>query len=52
MRRACLTPQEIPFVPQERWTGGDYPLRSNGEIVAITACSTGNPHCSVFVMTE
>jgi len=45
-----LTPQEIPFVPQEPMERVvNYPLRSNGEIVAITACSTGNPHCSVFV---
>jgi diaminopimelate epimerase len=27
----------------------NYPLPANGESIAITACSTGNPHCSLFV---
>jgi hypothetical protein len=26
----------------------DYPLKVDGEVVRITACSTGNPHCSLF----
>ena len=46
-----LTPSEIPFIPpapMERIV--NYPLRAaDGERVAITACSTGNPHCSLFV---
>jgi diaminopimelate epimerase len=45
-----LTPAEIPFVspePIERVI--NCPLRANGELVSVTACSTGNPHCSVFV---
>ncbi|HYR87626.1 MAG TPA: diaminopimelate epimerase [Terriglobia bacterium] len=45
-----LTPQEIPFVPPEPMDRVvNYPLRSNGEVLAVTLCSTGNPHCSVFV---
>lgn len=47
-----LAPEQIPFVPAapiHRIV--NYPLPANGEIVAITACSTGNPHCSVFVET-
>jgi diaminopimelate epimerase len=46
----ALSPNEIPFVPpvpMERVI--DRPLRADGEIVRITACSTGNPHCSLFV---
>jgi diaminopimelate epimerase len=27
----------------------DYPLVAGGETVRITACSTGNPHCSLFL---
>ena len=45
-----LAPQEIPFippVPMDRVV--NYPVPANGELVAITACSTGNPHCSLFV---
>ena len=45
-----LAPAEIPFVPSvpmDRVV--NCPLPANGELVAITACSTGNPHCSVFV---
>lgn len=45
-----LAPEEIPFippVPMDRIV--NYPLPADGEWVAITACSTGNPHCSVFV---
>jgi diaminopimelate epimerase len=45
-----LTPEQIPFVPQEPIERVvNYPLRANGELLAITACSTGNPHCSLFV---
>jgi diaminopimelate epimerase len=45
-----LAPVDIPFVPEmplERIV--NYPLRTNGQSFAITACSTGNPHCSIFV---
>jgi diaminopimelate epimerase len=27
----------------------NYPLQTDGQSFAITACSTGNPHCSLFV---
>jgi diaminopimelate epimerase len=45
-----LAPPDIPFIsetPIERVV--NYPLRTDGQTFAITACSTGNPHCSVFV---
>jgi diaminopimelate epimerase len=45
-----LTPSDIPFkppTPMDRVV--NYTLRVNGKDVAITACSTGNPHCSLFV---
>jgi diaminopimelate epimerase len=45
-----LSPQEIPFMPDaptERVV--NYALRADGQSFAITACSTGNPHCSLFV---
>jgi diaminopimelate epimerase len=45
-----LAPRDIPFVAKdaaERIV--DYPLQVNGKTLAITACSTGNPHCSLFV---
>jgi diaminopimelate epimerase len=45
-----LAPSDIPFIPEkavDRVVG--YPLPLNGSSFAITACSTGNPHCSLFV---
>jgi diaminopimelate epimerase len=45
-----LAPQDIPFVPAkpvERVV--NYPLSAAAHTFAITACSTGNPHCSLFV---
>ena len=45
-----LVPRDIPFVPAtpvDRIV--NYPLEAGGESFAITACSTGNPHCSIFV---
>src|SRR5262245_10619048 len=45
-----LAPKDIPFVTSsgiERVV--NYPLTADGQSFAITACSTGNPHCSVFV---
>jgi diaminopimelate epimerase len=47
----ALNPQRIPFIPPvplEVVVG--YPLKiEDGRLVPITACSTGNPHCSLFV---
>jgi diaminopimelate epimerase len=46
----ALSPKDIPFVtpePLERVV--DFTLEVEGEPVRITACSTGNPHCSLFV---
>lgn len=45
-----LKPSEIPMniaEPVERVV--DYPLVVGDQIVRVTACSTGNPHCSLFV---
>jgi diaminopimelate epimerase len=45
-----LSPKDIPFlqpVPMDRVV--NYPLKTNSGVLAITACSTGNPHCSLFV---
>jgi diaminopimelate epimerase len=45
-----LDPAAIPFSPPapiDRVV--NYPLPADGQIFAITACSTGNPHCSLFV---
>jgi len=45
-----LAPKDIPFVtaiPIDRVV--NYPLAADSGTFAITACSTGNPHCSVFV---
>jgi len=47
-----LKPDDIPFKPPEpmsRVVG--FPLQAGEETFAITACSTGNPHCSIFVDT-
>jgi len=45
-----LAPKDIPFVPPTATDRViDYPLTVKGQSFAITACSTGNPHCSVFV---
>jgi diaminopimelate epimerase len=45
-----LKPERIPFIsptPAERVV--NYPLPADGSLFAISACSTGNPHCSLFV---
>ena len=47
-----LTPDRIPFIspaktPIERVL--NYPLQANDHLFSISACSTGNPHCSLFV---
>jgi len=50
MGQPQLQPDAIPFIPPapiEKVV--DYALRANGRVFAITACSTGNPHCSLFV---
>jgi diaminopimelate epimerase len=45
-----LAPQDIPFLPSAPMDRiVNYPLPANGSVFAITACSTGNPHCSLFV---
>jgi diaminopimelate epimerase len=45
-----LAPKDIPFVPPEPMERVvNYPLSAGGESFLITACSTGNPHCSLFV---
>lgn len=52
MGRPHLAPADIPFIPphghpMERVI--NFPLAFNGNSLEITACSTGNPHCSLFV---
>lgn len=45
-----FAPSEIPFVPDapvQRIVA--YPLKAAGQTFSVTACSTGNPHCSLFV---
>jgi diaminopimelate epimerase len=45
-----LAPKDIPFVPAvpiDRIV--NYSLSAGGRSFPITACSTGNPHCSLFV---
>jgi len=45
-----LAPSEIPFrppSPMDRVV--NFPLAVDGQRINITACSTGNPHCSLFV---
>lgn len=45
-----LRPERIPFVPKKPIEKViDYPLDVDGETVRISACSTGNPHCSLFM---
>jgi diaminopimelate epimerase len=51
MGRPTLEPSKIPFSPgvpvPDRIV--DFPLDVDGTTVRISACATGNPHCSVFV---
>ncbi len=45
-----LNPLDIPFIPAVPMSQiVNYPIQLEGGGVAITACSTGNPHCSLFV---
>jgi diaminopimelate epimerase len=46
-----LRPEQIPFVPDRNVDRVvDYALRVGNDEVRITSCSTGNPHCSLFVL--
>ena len=45
-----LAPEDIPFVPAnpvDRVV--NYTVSAGAHSFAITACSTGNPHCSLFI---
>ncbi len=45
-----LAPKDIPFVPPAPMLSVvNYSLQAGDGVFAITACSTGNPHCSLFV---
>jgi diaminopimelate epimerase len=45
-----LAPSEIPFRPPSPMDKVvNFPLAVDGQRMNITACSTGNPHCSLFV---
>jgi diaminopimelate epimerase len=45
-----LRPEQIPFVPNKPMDRViNHPLQVGREEIRITACSTGNPHCSLFV---
>jgi len=45
-----LAPADVPFVPGQAIDRVvNYPLQTKGQTFMITACSTGNPHCSLFV---
>lgn len=50
MGKPALAPAEIPFLtnaPIDKVVR--YPLQLDTDVVTITACSTGNPHCCLFV---
>ena len=44
-------PDEVPFITPAKNAERivNYPLAADAHLFAITACSTGNPHCSLFV---
>lgn len=45
-----LAPADIPFIPRSPTARiVNYALEAGGREFSITACSTGNPHCSLFV---
>ncbi|MCF0132154.1 MAG: diaminopimelate epimerase [Pseudobutyrivibrio sp.] len=48
MGEPILTPSKIPVI-YDGDTMIDVPVEVNGDTVRITAVSTGNPHCVVFV---
>ena len=46
----ALSPEDIPFIaPEPLEQVVDFTVEIEGAPVQITACSTGNPHCSLFV---
>src|SRR5262245_13072562 len=46
----ALEPERIPFIPARPMDRVvNYPMKVDGYSVSITACSTGNPHCSLFL---
>jgi diaminopimelate epimerase len=46
----ALAPDKIPFLTEERMERVvNHPMRVGDRMLPITACSTGNPHCSLFV---
>ncbi len=50
MGEPSLSPDSVPFrAPDGTDRVVDFPLEVDGETVHITACATGNPHCSLFV---
>ena len=53
MGRPTLEPRGIPFVATGETPDRivDYALEVDGETIRISACATGNPHCSTFVTT-
>src|SRR5262249_55438384 len=45
-----LSPRDIPFIPSSPLDRiVNYPMQLGADRVSITACATGNPHCSLFV---
>ena len=50
MGEPALAPARIPFVPDTPMDQVvNYPLDVGDRTVRVSACATGNPHCSVFV---
>jgi len=50
MGKPGVLPMEIPFIgPEGLNRVVNHPIEVNGEQILITATSTGNPHCSLFV---
>ena len=46
----ALRPEEIPFIPERPMDRViNHPFSVGGEELRISLCSTGNPHCSLFV---
>lgn len=45
-----LKPEDIPFIPKQPMERViNHPFSVDGEEIRISLCSTGNPHCSLFV---
>ena len=50
MGKPRLLPMDIPFLgPEGLSRVVNHPIEINGKQILITATSTGNPHCSLFV---